>query len=162
MRTAMGRMQRMFAWATVALVGCSSTSNATGVDIPTGEVVHAAPPPATGSAPRRPRRPRESAVPPAPPRSATPEDRARADALFEQGRALMDAGKYQEACSAFAESEALAEGAGTVMNLGVCYEKLGDKERACQAFHTAGERVQDQPERRRVVEEHQTTLGCLF
>ena len=50
---------------------------------------------------------------------------AAAQALFDQARGLMTAGKFAEACAKFAESDRLAPGAGTLLNLGSCYEKNG-------------------------------------
>ena len=55
----------------------------------------------------------------------TASDKAAAETLFVDGRKLMTAGKYQEACKAFAESQRLDAGVGTLLNLGKCYEKLG-------------------------------------
>ena len=50
---------------------------------------------------------------------------AAAQALFDQARGLMQAGKFAEACAKFEESDKLAPGAGTLLNLGGCYEKNG-------------------------------------
>jgi hypothetical protein len=50
---------------------------------------------------------------------------AQASRLFEQARALMEAGRYAEACPLFAESEALDAHGGTVANLAFCYENVG-------------------------------------
>ena len=50
---------------------------------------------------------------------------AAAQALFDEGRALMHEGKLAEACAKFAESNRLSPGAGTMLNLGACYEKSG-------------------------------------
>src|SRR5690348_16268833 len=50
---------------------------------------------------------------------------AAAQALFDQARTLMQSGKLVEACAKFAESNRLSPGAGTMLNLGACYEKNG-------------------------------------
>jgi len=50
---------------------------------------------------------------------------AQAEALFRQGRQLLDAGKTAEACSAFAESQRLEPAVTTLVNLAACREKNG-------------------------------------
>ncbi|HEY3821638.1 MAG TPA: hypothetical protein VGL81_30940 [Polyangiaceae bacterium] len=55
----------------------------------------------------------------------SPADRTLAQSLFEEGRKLMDAGRYEQACPRFADSQHLDPGGGTVLNLALCYEKLG-------------------------------------
>jgi hypothetical protein len=52
-------------------------------------------------------------------------DRALATELFKQGRELIAAGQTAEACAKFAESQRLDPGGGTLLNLGLCYEKNG-------------------------------------
>lgn len=49
----------------------------------------------------------------------------RADALFDAGKRLLDAGAIAEACRAFADSYALDPTGGTLLNLGICLEKQG-------------------------------------
>jgi hypothetical protein len=46
-----------------------------------------------------------------------------AQVLFEEGRKLMGAGDLVAACPKFAESQKLDPGAGTLLNLALCYEK---------------------------------------
>src|SRR5689334_17798166 len=50
---------------------------------------------------------------------------AAAQALFDQGKALMTAGKTSEACPKFEESYKLDPGSGTLINLAACYERAG-------------------------------------
>lgn len=50
---------------------------------------------------------------------------ALAESLFEAGRQLMDEKKYVEACPKFEESQRLDPSAGTLLNLGRCFELLG-------------------------------------
>jgi len=52
-------------------------------------------------------------------------NRAAAEALFNQGRDLMTAGKLAEACPKFEASQQLDPGLGTMLNLAECYEKTG-------------------------------------
>ena len=52
-------------------------------------------------------------------------DRAAAQALFDEGRELMEAGRHAEACPRFEESERLEPGLGTRFHLANCYEAVG-------------------------------------
>src|ERR1700677_967970 len=62
---------------------------------------------------------------------------AAAQALFEQARQLMADGKFAEACPKLVESERLDPGAGTLLNLGHCYEKNGQTASAWVTFKDA-------------------------
>lgn len=50
---------------------------------------------------------------------------AQAEVLFRDGRELMSAGKYAEACAAFEQSQKLEPATTTLINLAGCREKLG-------------------------------------
>jgi hypothetical protein len=52
-------------------------------------------------------------------------DRRRAAALFDEGRRLVAAGRFDEACTRFAESERLDASPGTLLNLVDCEERAG-------------------------------------
>lgn len=52
-------------------------------------------------------------------------DKAAAEALFSEGRRLMEAGRYSDACPKFEASQRLDPGVGTMLNLAECYERTG-------------------------------------
>jgi tetratricopeptide (TPR) repeat protein len=58
----------------------------------------------------------------------------QADALFAEGRELLEKGKYPEACAKLARSEELAPAVGTLLNLAYCYEQLGKLRSAMDAY----------------------------
>lgn len=53
------------------------------------------------------------------------EDKAAAQVLFDQGRQLLEAKSYDEACPKFAESQRLDPAVGTLLNLARCYQLAG-------------------------------------
>ena len=59
---------------------------------------------------------------------------AQAETLFRQGRDLMTAGKYAEACAAFASSQKLDPAPTTQLNLADCREKNGQLASAWGVF----------------------------
>src|SRR5215471_18412917 len=59
----------------------------------------------------------------APLAGAQPSDKPGAEALFEQGRRLMDQKRYPEACEKFAASHKLDPAVGTLLNLADCQER---------------------------------------
>lgn len=67
----------------------------------------------------------------------TTADKAAAEALFQAGRDLMNAGKYDEACPKFEASQHLDAGLGTLLFLGDCYEKAGKLASAWATFREA-------------------------
>ena len=60
-----------------------------------------------------------------------------ADVLFDQGRKLYTAGKYEEAAEKFRESQRLDPAPGTLLNLAECYVKLGKTASGWSTFREA-------------------------
>lgn len=60
-------------------------------------------------------------------RAQTPvvDDKAAAEALYEQGHALDEQGQYLQACGKYAESLRLDPGIGVMLHLAACWEKAG-------------------------------------
>ena len=74
-------------------------------------------------------------VPPV--RAQTGEKAAAAEALFDEGRALLAAGKFPAACAKFQASQELDPATGTLVNLADCWEKVGRTASAWAAFREA-------------------------
>jgi hypothetical protein len=91
---------------------------------------------------------------------ARAQDTATAQALFEEGRRLMDQKKYDEACPKFEASEKIDPALGTLMNLADCYEKAGKTASAWLRFKQAvGEAQQKhRADREATAREHVATL----
>lgn len=68
---------------------------------------------------------------------AQSSNQAAAEALFRDGRRLIDEQKYREACEKFAASQRLDPAVGTLLNLGKCYEKTGQTASAWATYHEA-------------------------
>ncbi len=62
---------------------------------------------------------------------------ARAEALFTEGKKLVDASKTAEACPKFAESQKLVRGVGVTLYLADCYERVGKTASAWAQFRLA-------------------------
>ena len=70
-------------------------------------------------------------------RAVTPEDRAAADQLFNDGRAAVKTGNYEVGCAKLASSQALDPTSGTLLALGDCYELAGRTASAWATFSDA-------------------------
>jgi tetratricopeptide (TPR) repeat protein len=62
---------------------------------------------------------------PVPALAQTATDAERAQSLFDEGRALMKAGDFAQACEKLAQSQTLDPGGGTLLNLGICRAREG-------------------------------------
>lgn len=94
-------------------------------------------------------------------RAQSPADKAAAESLFEDARALSQLGKYAEACPKFAESQRLDPGVGVLLYLGDCYEKTGRLASAWAAFKEAGPaaRAQGQADREKTANDRAAMLA---
>ncbi len=81
-------------------------------------------------------------------RAQTKDDVARADALFNAGKALTDAGQYSDACAKFAESKRLAPGLGVTLYLADCYEHIGRTASAWTEFRSAEGQARERNDKR--------------
>lgn len=63
------------------------------------------------------------------------QDAAAAQALFEEGRSLMQQKRFDQACAKFAESQRLGPASGTLLNLGECHAKANRMASAWAAFN---------------------------
>lgn len=76
-------------------------------------------------------------------------DEKRARELFEKGRNLAKDGRCAEALAPFQESLKYAEGVGTLLNLGNCYETLGKTASAHRSFLRAADVATKNDDKRR-------------
>jgi hypothetical protein len=67
----------------------------------------------------------------------TRDDRAAAETLFGEARALMKEGRYEEACPKLRASYVLDPALGALLNLGECFERAGKTASAWKTFHLA-------------------------
>lgn len=80
--------------------------------------------------------------------------------LFEEGRALLVAGRLREACSKLEESQRLEPRLGTLLNVAFCQERLGRLATAWMQFREAASwaRRRADPERERFAQAHLDAL----
>jgi hypothetical protein len=81
-------------------------------------------------------------------RAQSTSDTGRADALFNAGKQLRDAGQWADACSNFAESKRLAPGVGISLYLADCYEHTGHTSGAYHEFREAERLARERNDKR--------------
>ena len=87
-------------------------------------------------------------------------DAATAEALFRDGRALMEAGNYKAACPKLEESYAQDPATGTLLALGICQERAGLNASAWATFSDTAARAKrdGRADREKAAREHMAAL----
>ncbi|MEP7119613.1 MAG: hypothetical protein ABJE95_01840 [Byssovorax sp.] len=87
-------------------------------------------------------------------------DESRAEQVFKEGRALMIAGRFAEACPKLEESQRLEPKGGTQLNVAACHERLGKIATAWAEFHDAvvAARTDGHAERERLAQQRVDAL----
>jgi hypothetical protein len=82
--------------------------------------------------------------------------------LFEQASALVDQGRFPEACEKFAASQELDPGLGTLLYLADCYDRAGRSASAWALFREvqARSRRANQPDREQIAAERANALDA--
>jgi tetratricopeptide (TPR) repeat protein len=110
---------------------------------------------------RRPARPPRHRFTP-PQSEPSTSDLQGAEEQFRKGRQLITTGNYRLACPRFEESMRLAPALGTLLNLAICEEQAGERDRACQLFHDAADWAEQlgQADRGQIARARAIALGC--
>src|SRR5262245_30572765 len=74
--------------------------------------------------------------------ATTAEEKAEAEALFDEGLNLMKQGQFEQACPKLEQSGRIDPGIGTLLYLGECYEKTGRTASAWATFREAASAAQ--------------------
>ncbi len=89
------------------------------------------------------------------------QQKAAAEALFDDGKRLKKEGKYLEAAAKLEQSQLLDPGVGTLLHLGDAYEKAGRLASAWASFRQAASlaRESQDPRRRRIADDRAKALA---
>jgi hypothetical protein len=92
--------------------------------------------------------------------TASAGDESVAEQVFKEGRALMVAGRFAEACPKLEESQRLEPKGGTQLNVAACHERLGKIATAWVEFHDAvvTARTEGHPDRERLAQQRVDAL----
>ncbi len=93
--------------------------------------------------------------------SAARAEESEAEGMFQEGRALMLEGRFEEACPKLELSQQLEPKVGTMLNLAVCHERLGMIASAWVEFQQARDAAtaEGREEQRRLAQERIDVLG---
>lgn len=99
-----------------------------------------------------------------PARAQDPQQKAAAEALFDEGIQLRKQGQYEQACRKFEQSEQIDTGVGVLLYLGECYERTGRLASAWALFREAHSRAKEtgQTERAQVADESARRLSLML
>jgi serine/threonine-protein kinase len=88
------------------------------------------------------------------------ESKAAAEALFDEGKRLLDQGQFAAACEKLAQSDRLDPAVGTQLNLAICYEKAGKTASAWATYRraAASARARGQAEREKLARDSADVL----
>src|SRR5690349_10323293 len=70
-------------------------------------------------------------------RAQSAADKATAEALFDEGKRLMAAKQYAQACPKLSDSQRLDPGVGTLLNLALCFKSNGQTASAWSTYREA-------------------------
>ena len=93
-----------------------------------------------------------------------PQQKAAAEALFDEGMQLRRQGQYEQACRKFEQSEEIDTGVGVLLYLGECYERTGRLASAWALFREAHSRAKEtgQLERAQIADENARRLSVAL
>lgn len=144
----------VFGALTVLIGACGGREPQRDVELPVP------PAPTTEAPPKRHTAATTSAEAPAPKLTPPNPRAAEAEALFEDGRNLMNAGQILPACEKFEASAAIDIAIGTLLNLANCREMTGDTKAACENYRKAALMSTPGDARASFIETRARSLGC--